>query len=290
MTMLIQKNAQMIPVNDQEHPVSIEDRGFLYGDGCFTTAQYGGGEIQLWQRHLARFEKAIPALCLNCDIDRINTDKEKFLNQISAQYGKNAQGTIKVLISRGQGLRGYAPPDQNADLYFYFYPKSENSNSSEIPVLENVGLMNQALSTPMRQLRGIKSLNRLEQVLLKHQANQQAWQEALCFDQNDDLVEGISSNCFVYMDGQWHTPDFALAGIDGVMRQEILSRLQHFQIPHQIRKIKRSELGSVQAIFFCNTLHAMQIVQTLIDGNAERQLDQNICKSVFQQLQLSDLS
>ena len=278
----------MISDHEHQHLISIEDRGFLYGDGCFTTAQHGRGEIHLWQRHLARFEKAISALCLNCDMDRINTDKENFLNQISAQYGENAHGTIKILISRGQGQRGYAPPDQDADLYFYFYPKT--AFSSEIPVLEKVGLMDQALSTPMQQLRGIKSLNRIEQVILKHQANQQDWHEALCFDQHDDLVEGISSNCFVYMNGQWHTPDLALAGIDGVMRQEILSRMQHFQIAHQIRKIKRSELGSVQAIFFCNTLHAMQIVQTLIDGNAERQLDQNICKSVFQQLQLSDLS
>ena len=286
--MLIQKNTQIIPDNAHQHLVSIEDRGFLYGDGCFSTAQYGRSEIQLWQGHLARFEKAIPALCLNCDMNRINTDKEKFLNQISAQYGENAHGTIKILISRGQGQRGYAPPDQDADLYFYFYPIM--AFSTEIPVLEKVGLMDQALSTPMQQLRGIKSLNRLEQVILKHHADQQAWQEALCFDQNDHLVEGISSNCFVYLDGQWHTPDLALAGIDGVMRQELLSRMQHFQIAHQIRKIKRSELASVQAIFFCNSLHAMQIAQTLIDENAEQRLDQNICQTVFQQLQLSDLS
>ncbi len=253
--MLIQKNAQMIPDNEHQHLISIEDRGFLYGDGFFSTAHYGRGEIQLWKRHLERFEKAIPALCLNCDIDRINTDKEKFLKEVLVQYGENAQGTIKV-----------------------------------IPTLEKVGLMDQALSSPMQQLRGIKSLNRLEQVILKHQANQQAWHEALCFDQNDDLVEGISSNCFVYMNGQWHTPDLALAGIDGVMRQEILSRMQHFQIAHQIRKIKRSELASSQAIFFCNSLHSMQIVQTLIDDNGEQQLNRAVCESVFQQLQLSDLS
>ena len=67
--MLIQKNTQIIPDNAHQHIVSIEDRGFLYGDGCFSTAQYGRSEIQLWQGHLARFEKAIPALCLNCDMN-----------------------------------------------------------------------------------------------------------------------------------------------------------------------------------------------------------------------------
>lgn len=287
--MLIQKNAEMISDHEHQHLVSIEDRGFLYGDGCFSTAHYGRGEIQLWKRHLARFEKAIPALYLNCDIDRINTDKEKFLKEVLVQYGENVQGTIKILISRGQGQRGYAPPDQVADLYFYFYAKSENSKSREISTLENVGVIDQTLSTPMQQLRGIKSLNRLEQIILKHQADQQAWQEALCFDQNSDLVEGISSNCFVYMDGQWHTPDLALAGIDGIMRQEILSRMQHFQITHQIRKINRSEMASVQAIFFCNALHPMQIVRTLILDQAQRVLDQSLCDQLFQQLQLHDL-
>ncbi|MFC3903934.1 4-amino-4-deoxychorismate lyase [Acinetobacter marinus] len=284
--MLIQKNAKMISDHEHQHLVSIEDRGFLYGDGCFSTAQFIRGEIQLWQGHLARFEKAISALCLNCDMDRINTAKVKCLDQISAQYGENAQGTIKVLISRGQGQRGYAPPDQDADLYFYFYPQT--AFTTEIPTLEKVGLIDQALSTPMQQLRGIKSLNRLEQVLLKHQANQQAWQEALCFDQHEHLVEGISSNCFVYLEGQWHTPDLALAGIDGVMRQEILSRMQHFQIAHQIRKISRSELASVQAIFLCNALHPMQIVHTLIVDQVQQTLDHHLCEQLFQQLQLHD--
>lgn len=284
--MLIQKNAKMISDHEHQHLISIEDRGFLYGDGCFSTAHYGRAEIQLWKRHLARFEKAISALCLNCDMDRINTDKENFLNQISAQYGENVQGTIKILISRGQGQRGYAPPYQAADLYFYFYPQT--AFTTEIPTLEKVGLMDQALSTPMQQLRGIKSLNRLEQVILKHQANQQTWQEALCFDQHDDLVEGISSNCFVYLDGQWHTPDLALAGIDGIMRQEILSRMQHFQIAHQIRKIKRSELASVQAIFLCNALHPMQIVRTLIIDQVQQTLEHRLCEQLFQQLQLHD--
>lgn len=50
----------------------------------------------------------------------------------------------------------------------------------------------------MPSLVGIKSLNRLEQVLLKKEAEMQGWDEALVTDVQGSVVEGVSSNYFVF--------------------------------------------------------------------------------------------
>lgn len=278
--MLYLKNGNFV----EQHIVSIEDRAFLYGDGCFTTARLKAGEIMLWQRHLQRLQQAITALRINCDIDFIKNDKEKFLQHLP----DGVTGTIKILISRGTSARGYAMPNQSADIYFYYYPDAHCLTQPVI--LERVGLIAETLASSFRPLKGIKTLNRLEQIMLKSMAIQQQWDEALCFDAEQNLVEGISSNCFVFIDGIWYTPDLQCTGINGIMRQEILARMQHYQIPHQVRIISKVEISQIEAGFLCNALHPMQIMGQLVrDQDIVQSLDRQKCLQLFESLQLKEL-
>lgn len=277
--MLYLKNADIV----EQHIVSIEDRAFLYGDGCFTTARLKAGEILLWERHIARLQQAISALRMNCDIQSIKNNKAMLLKQLAA----DAEGIVKIVLSRGVAQRGYAIPQQTTDIYTYFYQNTVQPNAPTH--VHRIGIMPETLATSFQPLKGIKTLNRLEQVILKDNALQRGWDEALCFDQQQHLVEGIASNCFVYIDGIWCTPDLQLAGIEGVMRQEILARMQHYQIVHQIRIISQSELPQIRAGFFCNALHPMQIMDTLqLDAHIQS-LDTVPCMTLFQSLQLQQL-
>ena len=275
--MVFQKNAVLIEANH----LSIEDRGFLYGDGCFSTMRLREGQLQLWPRHLQRFSQAIQQLQLKLSIERLNHEKKLFLASLQDQ--QYSDGIVKILISRGLGARGYALPDHAADVYCYFYP--EDKPIAAASILDQLGVLPEALGLPMPALKGIKSLNRLEQVMLKQQAQANGWSEALCFDPHQMLVEAISSNCFVYMQGCWLTPSLAHTGIQGTMRAEILSRMQHYQIAHQIRMISHTELQQIEALFLCNALHPMQVVAQL----ASRQLNLEPCLDLFARLHLAQL-
>lgn len=277
--MLYQKNG-LIAAKDL---ISIEDRAFMYGDGCFTTARWSDGKIQLWSRHLQRFSQAIDALQLNCTLHRLEQEIQQFITQL-AQY---KYGTIKIVLSRGVSARGYALPHTDCDIYCYFYPA--NTNTQPI-IIEQIGIMPEALGSSMLSLKGIKTLNRLEQVMLKATAQKYAWQEALCVDQQNNLVEAISSNCFVYLDGEWLSPDLHLTGIAGTMRQEILTRLQHYQIKHQIRMIAQAEIAQIEAVFLCNALQPMAMVQKIVNLHGQvQQLQLAPCQNLFQQLSLHQL-
>lgn len=275
--MFFQKNSALI----SPEQLSIEDRGFLYGDGCFSTMRLRDGELQLWPRHLQRFDHAIQQLQLALSVQRLSQEKQQFLTTLQRQHCSD--GIVKMLISRGGGARGYAIPQHAADVYCYFYPQAKPSLAPVI--LDQVGILPNALGCPMPALRGIKSLNRLEQVLLKQQAQAQGWQEALCLDQQQMLVEAISSNCFVYIQGCWISPTLQHTGIAGTMRAEILSRMQHYQIAHQVRMISHTELQQVEAVFLSNALQPMQAIAQL----ESRQLNLGLCLDLFATLHLAQL-
>lgn len=259
-----------------EH-IGLSDRAFQYGDGCFTTIQVNSGHLSLWERHLKRLQDSARKLFLTLDWSFI----------LSAQlywqkYCQNQNGTFKILISRGCANRGYGFTNQYADVYFFMYPSHEIVQPYQ--EIKSTILASQ-IGLTMPQLVGVKSLNRLEQIILKQEAQQLTISEAFVFDIQQHLVEGISSNCFIYDGHSWKTPLLNCNGIHGVMRTEILTRMQHLGISHQKTIITKEDLMQSQAAFFCNALHPMLAVSQI----QHLQLNCDITQDLFTTLNLDQI-
>ena len=138
----------------------------------------------------------------------------------------------------------------------------------------------------MPGLVGLKTLNRLEQVLLKQEADQRGWSEALVTDVQGGVVEGVSSNCFICINNTWITPELRYNGVFGVMRAEILQRMQDQGIACQQRYIDMEEIAHIQSLFFCNALNPMKIVTQF----EQRSLDGDACIELFNRLRLNQMS
>lgn len=270
--MLCFKNADLVET------VPLLDRAFHYGDGCFSTARIHQNKFELKERHFARLAFAAKQLFLNVDFDLIN----RSIQRISEQHNP-MNGTLKMIISRGEGSRGYALPDHAADMYVIFYPRQ--TAEFEFESISS-GVLDTAMGLSMPQLVGIKSLNRLEQVLLKKEAQDKAWLEALVTDVQGGVVEGVSSNCFIRINNTWITPELRYNGVHGVMRAEIMSRMQKQQMACEQRYIGMDEISTFQSLFFCNALSPMKAVTDL---NASP-LDVQSCFELFQTLQLNQMS
>lgn len=137
----------------------------------------------------------------------------------------------------------------------------------------------------MPSLVGLKSLNRLEQVLLKNEADQRGWSEALVTDVQGTVVEGVSSNCFIRLNNTWITPELRYNGVHGVMRAEILSRMQQHGIACEQRFIDMDEITQFESLFFCNALSPMKIVTEL----NQQPLNVQACIELFNILQLNQI-
>ena len=272
--MLYLKNAQWID------SVSILDRAFQYGDGCFTTARFHHDGFELETAHRSRLIDSAHRLLL--DVDFTLLDKSIALLR---QHFEQLNGTLKVVLSRGEGNRGYALPDHPADLYVLFYPQETSDFKLE---QINSGVLERKMGLNMPELVGIKTLNRLEQVMLKHEAIQKQWSEALVCDLNGQIVEGVSSNCFLRINNTWVTPELRYNGVHGVMRLEILKRMQQHSIACEQRLVDFVEIQTLQSLFFCNALSPMKAVDTFdLDAFEQRRLDLQPCVELFETLKLN---
>lgn len=270
--MLYLKNAQQVS------QIDVLDRGFHYGDGCFTTARIRHNRIELYDRHLARLHISNQKLSLNANLDLIAESL-----QILRASEHELNGTLKIVLSRGIGQRGYSLPDHPADLWLFYYPQTVQDFKFE---QIQSGILQQALGLTMPSLVGLKTLNRLEQVLLKQEADQSGWPEALVTDVQGGVVEGVSSNCFIRINNTWITPELRYNGVFGVMRAEILQRMQDQGISCQQRCIDMDEINHIQSLFFCNALNPMKIVTQF----EQRTLDGDACIEIFNRLRLNQMS
>ncbi|MDX8155880.1 aminodeoxychorismate lyase [Acinetobacter pittii] len=257
--------------------IPLLDRAFHYGDGCFTTIRVFQNQIELKERHWERLKLACQKLSLTVNFELI----ELILQQLQKQ-NLVLNGTLKIVISRGEGDRGYSLPKHEADIYIWFYPKALEPF---VPDSIQCGVLNQALGLTMPSLVGLKSLNRLEQVLLKKEADQLGWAEALVTDVQGYIVEGISSNCFIRLNDRWITPELRYNGVHGVMRAEILARMQHHGIACEVRVIELDEVSEIQSLFFCNALNPMRVVTHL----GEKTLETQACIDLFHILNLNQI-
>lgn len=262
------KNAQMID------NISIFDRAFQYGDGCFTTARIDQNVIELESLHYQRLRHSAERLFLEIDFDILD-QTFKLLQQTCQPLN----GTLKIVFSRGEGQRGYLMPDHAADIYVFYYPQEISIFK---PEYIQSGVLTQKMGLSMPTLLGLKTLNRLEQVMLKQEAYEKHWVEALVTDVKDEVVEGVSSNCFFQINNTWITPELRYNGVHGVMRAEILQRMHQHHISCELRRVATHEISAIQSLFFCNALSPMKIAQTL-DG---RTLEIQPCVELFENLQL----
>ena len=270
--MLYLKNAQRV-----SH-IEVLDRGFHYGDGCFTTARIRHNRIELYDRHLTRLQNSNQSLSLNANLDLITES----LQLLGESEGK-LNGTLKIVLSRGVGQRGYSLPDHPADLWLFYYP--QDIQDFKFEQIQS-GVLQQAVGLTMPSLVGLKTLNRLEQVLLKQEADQRGWPEAIVTDVQGGIVEGVSSNCFILIKNTWITPELRYNGVFGVMRAEILQRMQDQGIVYEQRYIGMDEISHIRSLFFCNALSPMKIVTQF----EQRALDGDACIEIFNRLRLNQMS
>jgi 4-amino-4-deoxychorismate lyase len=266
----------------QDIAVDVQDRAFLYGDGFFTTIKIVHGQPMLWHRHLHRLTQCAAQLYFQVDLSNLPQQIVRLLaaSRARGQFIDELNGVLKVIVSRGVGERGYVIPDTPADIYIQFF---EQKQIIEAKREINSGVLDITLGHLMPQLAGLKTLNRLEQVILKQALAQTDWAEGLVCDHYGNVIEGVSSNCFFYSDQTWITPNLDHAGVAGTMRAEILHQMQTLNIHHKIAPMPKEALSQVEALFFCNALTGIVAVKALND----RVLNTEIVQQLQQQLLLS---
>lgn len=238
--------------------LSPQDRGLTYGDGLFETIALRGGDFRLLDFHLERLQ----AGCERLGIETPAADLLKAeLKQVATDC---ASGTGKIIITRGCGPRGYrAPAQARATRLVGLFPAD-----SRALLTWRDGIRVRWCRTPVAEnptLAGLKTLNRLEQVLARSEWEGDAIAEGLMSTPRGHVIGGTMSNLFMVDDGQIMTPDLSRCGIRGVMRRLILEVAAELGISAVEQSIDSEQLRAADEIFLSNSLQGIAPVLRLGD-------------------------
>lgn len=238
--------------------IAASDRGLSYGDGLFSTIKVESGKVRLWNYHLQRLQLGAQRLFFP-DIDWHLLSAE--VHELAQRLSASPQAVIKVILTRGTGGRGYSTNGCDAPsriVSSHAFPDFYQEWKKGI----NIILCQQRLAINS-QLAGLKTLNRLEQVLIKHELEGQQAVEGIVCDNDGYVIEACSANVFIYLDNQWLTPKLDCCGVAGVKRRQVMESAKKAGIAITEARIKPADLFNAQALCLTNALMGLVPVKQL---------------------------
>ncbi len=259
--------------SQDEAKISIFDHGFLYGDGVFEGIRIYCGRIFRVERHIARLFRSAKVIDLDIGLSPAEMIEEiRKVARIWVEQNGNVDLRnncdplyARVVISRGDGDLGLDPrkcPKPNIIVVvdrIKLYPKE----------LYDKGLMLVTTSikrnAPDALPPQVKSLNYLNNILAKLDANRQGAAEAIFINQQGYVAEATADNLFIVRDGMVTTPPVTDGALPGITREAVLELAAEAGIPHREWHITLPDLYNADECFLTGTA-ARTIPVTMIDG------------------------
>lgn len=238
-----------------ELPLSPLDRGLAYGDGVFRTLRVSTGHPHCWPRHYRKLAEDCGRLDIACP------SSELLLDDIRRLCGDDTAG-IKLIVTRGEGRRGYAPPQlvrPTRLVQRFALPEYPPENADEGVRLHLCKLR----LAEQPQLAGIKHLNRLENVLARMEWSDARIAEGLLLDTQGRVIECISSNLFLRCGSALLTPALERCGVAGVTRERIMELAPRLGYTLQVADITLPQLLESDEVIICNSLYGAWQVREL---------------------------
>jgi len=240
-------------------PLDPGDRALHYGDGLFETLAVSEGRPRHLARHLARLAAGLARLGIPADPAPWGEE----LTAAAAQ-APGGRGVLKLVVSRGSGGRGYAPPEAPIPRRFLFlhpWPAGVEAGRRQ-------GVAVRWCRTRLAEqpaLAGLKHLNRLEQVLARAEWRDPAIAEGLLCDVSGRVVEGTRSNLFLVRDGALLTPRLDRCGVAGVMRALVLETAATLGLEAQVVTLRPEDVTAADELFLSNSVIGLWPVRCLDD-------------------------
>ncbi|MAR92904.1 MAG: aminodeoxychorismate lyase [Pseudomonadales bacterium] len=229
--------------------LSVRDRGLAYGDGVFETVRVTHSGPVLLDFHLQRLRQGLRQLALDHDWEPLEAE-------IHAYPGWSEPGVVKLVVTRGEGGRGYASDGvRGPNRIFTHHPAPAYPPHWAVKGIRVFPCQTRLAPNPL--LAGVKHLNRLEQVLARREWGAESFQEGLMRDTDGHLVEGVFSNLFMVQGQTVVTPALDSCGVAGVMRRWLLEEFSRHGWQVVSGTLGQSSLQLADEWFFCNSVYGI---------------------------------
>lgn len=232
-----------------EASVSVDDRGFLFGDGVYEVTPAYRGDFFHLDRHLDRMRRGLRALRIDFDASTLVPIHERLLVE-NGLAGREA-AIVYVQVTRGAAPRLHAfPPPPPATPPTVYAFASDFVRPSREEWEQGFG----AVTVPDRRWArvDIKTVNLLPNCLAQ-QAAVDAGEDDAILVRDGVAIEGAHSNFFGVVDGWVVTHPESNVILPGITRSVVLGLCEAMSIPVDLRPIQVEELSGLDEAFFTGT-------------------------------------
>jgi len=230
--------------------ISVFDHGLLYGDGVFEGIRFYHGRVFRLEEHIARLFDSAKAICL-----KIPQDKAAVTEAVLETIRQNElqDGYVRLVVTRGPGDLGLNPALCPKATVFIIaskitlYPDEMYRNGLTVATCATRRIPHGALS-PM-----VKSLNYLNNVLAKIEAQQSGAGEGLMLNEQGYVAECTGDNVFIVKNGAIFTPPISSGALAGITREVVFDIAAELGIPISEPEMTRYDIYTADECFLTGT-------------------------------------
>jgi branched-chain amino acid aminotransferase len=249
-------------VDQKNARVSVFDHGLLYGDGVFEGIRSYKGVVFKLNEHLDRLYESAKTIMLKIPFSKTHI-RRAVVSTLKANQLRDAY--IRLVVTRGSGDLGLDPRKCAKPTIIIItdriklYPKSLYEKGLSLITVPTQRNIPEALNPQ------IKSLNYLNNILAKIEANECGAMEAIMLSSSGYVAECTGENIFVVKQGALLTPPCYLGALRGITRECIIRIAGDLEIPFSESVMTRHDLFNADEIFLTGT--AAEVVPVVsVDG------------------------
>lgn len=237
-------NGEFGPVADAK--VSIEDRGYQFGDGIYEVLVAYGDGIFLLEPHIQRMRRSAATIRIDYDFDAAPLDP---IITEGLKRSAFSQTMIYVQLTRGVAPRSHEiPQGMTPTLVMTFkpltpWPDELRRNGVKIMTVPDVRWANCF----------VKAITLLPNILAKHEAAAQGFDDALFVSPEGEVRECTSANVFVVKNGRLRFPPRTHSVLHGITQGFLLECAEAIDVAADERAISLDTLRDADEVFMSST-------------------------------------
>jgi branched-chain amino acid aminotransferase len=248
--------------DERDAKISVFDHGLLYGDGIFEGIRAYHGRVFRLKEHIDRLFHSAKAILLAIPMSR-----QDIMDAVveSCRRNRIRDGYIRLVVTRGVGTLGLNPNFCKKPSLIIIagkiqlYPAKLYERGLEIVTVPTTRNLHSALNP------AIKSLNYLNNILAKIEANNAGCEEAIMLNSEGYVSEGTGDNVFIVKDGKLFTPPLSAGALYGITRKVVIELAEQSGVSVSEPNLTRYDLFIADECFLTGT--GAEIVPVVkIDG------------------------
>jgi branched-chain amino acid aminotransferase len=248
-------NEPLVYIDGEFYPksqakISVFDHGLLYGDGVFEGIRAYNGTVFKLKEHINRLFQSAHTMMLQMPMT-----KEQMIEAVLETLRKNKRrdGYIRLVVTRGVGDLGLDPRKCPKPTIF-IVAGDITLHGGEAETKGVTALISWVRRHPVDATsHEIKSLNYLNSVMAKIEADLAGADEAICLDKNGFVVEGVGENIFIVKNGKLITPPGCSGALAGITAQEVRKLAAKLGYEVEEANITPFQLLNADEAFFSGT-------------------------------------